>query len=75
MVGCCWRLQRFSRQRRACGSNSIRSKGVRPFEGEVRWNDAERHGNNPPIAHGILFAGPVGPGLAVDLFVRPPPGK
>jgi PilZ domain-containing protein len=54
-------------------------QGVRPFEGEVRWNDAERRSNPPPIAHGIRFAGPGVRGLAVELFLgesqRPPPGK
>ncbi len=54
-------------------------QGVRTFEGEVLWNDAERHGNNPPVAHGIRFTGPGVAGLAVDLFMgesrRPPLGE
>jgi hypothetical protein len=44
-------------------------QGRRAFEGDVMWNDAERRSNAPPIAHGIRFAGPVVPGLAVDLFM------
>ncbi len=44
-------------------------QGGRAFEGAVVWNDAERRSNAPPIAHGIRFAGPVVPGLAVELFM------
>jgi hypothetical protein len=44
-------------------------QGGRAFEGDVVWNDAERRSNAPPIAHGIRFAGPVVPGLAVEFFM------
>ncbi len=44
-------------------------QGVRTFEGEVLWNDAERHSDNPPVAHGIRFTGPGVAGLAVELFM------
>ena len=44
-------------------------QGRRTFEGEVRWNNAERRANFPPIAHGIQFTGPVVQGLAVELFI------
>jgi hypothetical protein len=44
-------------------------QGGRAFEGDVVWNDAERRSNAPPIAHGIRFAGPVGSGLAVEVFM------
>ena len=44
-------------------------QGVRTFEGEVLWNDAERHGHNPPVTHGIRFTSPVVTGLAVDVFI------
>ena len=43
--------------------------GVGSFEGEVRWNNAERRANVPPIAHGIQFAGPVVEGLAVEVLI------
>ena len=45
-------------------------QGVRTFKGEVRWNDATRRSDVPPIAHGIQFAAPVARGLTVDLFIR-----
>ena len=44
-------------------------QGGRAFEGAVVWNDAERRSTAPLIAHGIRFAGPVVPGLAVELFM------
>ena len=52
-------------------------QGGRTFEGEVRWNNAERRANVPPIAHGIQFAGPVVRGLAVALLLEaaPPLGE
>ena len=43
--------------------------GVRTFEGEVMWNDAERRSHVPPIAHGIRFACPVPQEMAVELFI------
>ncbi len=43
--------------------------GVRTFEGEVLWNDAERHSDKPSVAHGIRFTSPGVGGLAVELFV------
>ncbi|HWU37624.1 MAG TPA: PilZ domain-containing protein, partial [Candidatus Acidoferrum sp.] len=45
-------------------------QGGRTFEGEVRWNNAQRRANVPPIAHGIQFAGPVAQGLAVALLLE-----
>jgi hypothetical protein len=51
---------------------------VRTFEGKVLWNDAERRGTTPSIAHGIEFTSPGDRGLAVDLFIgesKRPPGE
>ena len=45
-------------------------QGGRTFEGEVRWNDAQRRANVPPIAHGIQFAGPSVQGLAVAVLLE-----
>ncbi len=54
-------------------------QGTRTFEGEVLWNDAERHSDKPPVAHGIRFTSPGVTGLAVELFMResrrPPRGE
>jgi len=45
-------------------------QGGRTFEGEVRWNNAQRRANVPPIAHGIQFAGPSVQGLAVAVLLE-----
>jgi len=44
-------------------------QGGHIFEGEVRWNNAQRRANVPPIAHGIQFTGPVVEGLAVEVLI------
>ncbi len=44
-------------------------QGVRRFEGEVLWNDAQRRSDKLPVAHGVRFTSPGVGGLAVELFM------